>query len=154
MTTAAVTERVAGWLARSRKIFTWIYCSAILFPLAFSLVAAVFITVKGLSNGAGNTLNGFFASFYLVLMILLAAVPRSVLPALLFWLLFAKFRPDLDANKISRYIGLFLLVAVALFSHSKAFDTPFNYVWLWIAYLAVILPRLALPSLRGGLKQG
>ena len=154
MTPALITDRVAGWLARSRKIFTWIYCSAILFPLAFSLIAAVVITVKGISQGAGPALKGFIASFYLVLMILLAAVPRSVLPALLFWMIFAKLRPDLDANKISRYVGLFLLVGVALFSHSKAFDTPFNFVWLWIAYLTVILPRLALPSLRGGLNHG
>ncbi|MDQ3001916.1 MAG: hypothetical protein M3Y08_11735 [Fibrobacterota bacterium] len=154
MTAVARTDRVAEWLARSRKIFTWIYCSAILFPLAFSLVATVVITVKGISHGSGPAWNGFFASFYLVLMIMLAAVPRSVLPALLFWLLFAKLWPDLDNNKISRYVGLFLLVGVALFSHSKAFETSFNYVWLWIAYLAVILPRLALPSLRGGLKNG
>ncbi len=138
------------WLARSRRPITWIYCSAVLFPLAFALVAAVIMTARRHAD-SGTAFNGGFASFYLILMILLAAVPRSVLPAVLIWLVLIRFRPALDANPWNRYPGLVAILAAALYLHAKVYDRPFNFIWLGIAALAVILPRLALPSLRNGL---
>ncbi|MDB5106430.1 MAG: hypothetical protein JWP91_4119 [Fibrobacteres bacterium] len=144
---------IAGFLARTRKPVTWIYCSAILFPLAFAFVAAIIMTLRNQAHGGGNLANGLFASFYLVLMSLLAAMPRSVLPAMLVWLLISGIRPVYDENKATRYLGLLVLIGIAVFSHSKVYDRPFNYLWLSVAYLAVILPRLALPSLRDGLKR-
>jgi hypothetical protein len=143
----------SDWMARIRKPITWIYCSAILFPLAFAVVAALFLAVRHQSDASGAILNGMLASFYVILMSLLAAAPRSVMPALLIWLLIAGFRPALDENKATRYLGLFLLIGIALCSHSKVYAQPFNFIWLSIAYLALVLPRLALPSLRGGLKE-
>ena len=145
--TEGKTSAFADWLGRTRKPITWIYCSAVLFPLAFALVAALVMTVRGHTAAVG----GFFASFYLVLMVLLASVPRSVLPALLVWLSISRFRPRLDENKTVRYLGLAVLIAIALFSHSKVYDRPFNFIWMAIAVLAVALPRVALPSLRDGL---
>jgi hypothetical protein len=143
---------LSDWMARTRKPITWIYCSAVLFPLAFSLVATLVITARQHGTGSGAALPGFFTSFYLVLMILLAAVPRSVLPAVLLWLVLIRFKPAWDANLLTRYLGLVAILAVALFSHAKVYDRPFNFIWLGVAVLAVILPRLALPSLRPGLR--
>ncbi|GEM_PF-3850714 len=142
-----------GWMNAIRKPVTWIYCSAILFPLAFALVASVVIVLRNHAHAAGNLVNGYFAAFYLTLMAMLATVPRSILPALLVWLLIAGFRPVYDENKTTRYLGLGLLVGIALFAHSKVYDRPFNFLWLAIAYLAVVLPRLAIPSLRNGLRK-
>lgn len=143
---------ISGWFDKSRKPITWIYCSAILFPLAFALVAALVMTAR--NHGGGASMPGFFQSFYLILMVLLAAVPRSVLPAVLIWLVLIRFRPALDASPLTRYPGLLVILAAALFSHAKVYDRPFNFIWLSIAALAVMLPRLALPSLRNGLRSG
>lgn len=143
---------LSEWLAKSRKPITWIYCSAVLFPLAFSLVATIVITARHSGPATGSAWQGFFTSFYLVLMIMLAAVPRSVLPAVLLWLVLIRFKPDWDANPVTRYLGLLAILAAALFSHAKVYDRPFNFIWLGVAALAIILPRLALPSLRQGLR--
>ncbi|MDB5051552.1 MAG: hypothetical protein JWO30_4623 [Fibrobacteres bacterium] len=141
---------LSDWLARTRKPVTWIYCSAVLFPLAFALVATL-VTTARTTHASGSVFSGIVTSFYLILMVMLATVPRSVLPALLIWLLIARFRPGLDDNWITRYLGLVALLAIALYSHAKVYDRPFNFIWLSIATLAVVLPRLALPSLRDGL---
>lgn len=140
-------------LERIRKPVTWVYCSGILFPLAFAIVAAIVMTARNQAHGQGSLMNGFFAAFYLILMTLLASVPRSILPALMIWMLIAIYRPAYDANKISRYLGLAVLLAIALFAHSRIYGRPFNFLWFAIAYLAMALPRLALPSLRNGLKE-
>ncbi|MEO6098449.1 MAG: hypothetical protein ABIW76_23380 [Fibrobacteria bacterium] len=140
-------------LDRIRKPVTWIYCSGILFPLAFAIVAAIVMTAGNQIHGQGSIMDGFFAAFYLILMALLASVPRSILPALMIWMLITIYRPAYDANKTTRYLGLAVLLAIALFAHSKIYGRPFNFLWFSIAYLAVALPRLALPSLRTGLKE-
>jgi hypothetical protein len=143
---------LSDWLAKSRKPITWLYCSAVLFPLIFSLAATVIISARHSGPAAHSGWQGFFTSFYLVLMIMLAAVPRSVLPAVLLWLVIIRFKPVWDANPVTRYLGLIAILAAALFSHAKVYDRPFNFIWLGVAALAVILPRLALPSLRPGLR--
>ncbi|MEO7780036.1 MAG: hypothetical protein ABIY63_21100 [Fibrobacteria bacterium] len=143
---------ISEWMAKTRKPITWIYCSAVLFPLIFSVVATVILTVRHSGPASHSGWHGFFTSFYLVLMIMLAAVPRSVLPAVLLWLVIIRFKPVWDANPVSRYLGLIAILAAALFSHAKVYDRPFNFIWLGVAALAVILPRLALPSLRPGLR--
>ena len=140
-------------LERIRKPVTWVYCSGILFPLAFAIVAAIVTTARHHTHGQGSLVNGFFAAFYLILMALLASVPRSILPALMIWLLIALYRPAYDAGKITRYLGLAVLLAIALFAHSRIYGRPFNFLWFSIAYLALALPRVALPSLRNGLKE-
>jgi hypothetical protein len=140
-------------LERIRKPLIWIYCSGILFPLAFAIVAALVMTARHQARGDGFFLDGYFTTFYLILMALLASVPRSILPALMIWMLIAMYRPAFDANKIIRYLGLAILLVMALFFHSKIHARPFNFIWFSIAYLAVALPRLALPSLRNGLKE-
>lgn len=139
---------------RIRKPLTWVYCSAILFPLGFAVLAAFFMTFRNRANIEGSLVQGDFASFYLVLMAMLASVPRSILPALMIWILIARYRPLYDENKITRYVGLALLLAVALFAHSRIYDRPFNFLWLSVAFLAVSLPRMAFPSLRNGLSEG
>ena len=148
-----VFEGFQGALERIRKPVTWIYCSGILFPLAFAIVAAIVTTARHQTHGQESLVNGFFAAFYLILMALLASVPRSILPALMIWLLIALYRPAYDAGKITRYLGLAALLAIALFAHSRIYGRPFNFLWFSIAYLALALPRVALPSLRNGLKE-
>jgi hypothetical protein len=145
-------SRFSGGLARIRKHILWIYCSAILFPLAFAGIAAVFLTVRNRAHLDLGFAKGMFAAFYLILMSLLASVPRSVLPALILWMLIAHFRPGYDREKPARYLGLAALLAAALFVHAKIYAQSFNFLWMTIAYMAVALPRLALPSLRDGLK--
>jgi hypothetical protein len=145
---AGFIEKLNAGMARIRKPVTWIYCSGILFPLAFAVVAAIIMTLRNHHGQSGSLADGFFAAFYLILMGMLASVPRSILPALLIWLLVARFRPVYDENKVTRYVGLASLLAVALFAHSKIYDRPFNPIWFAIAFIAVALPRLALPSLR------
>ena len=150
----SIVANISGGFDRIRKPLTWIYCSAILFPLGFAALAAFFMTFRNRAHIEGSLVQGAFASFYLVLMAMLASVPRSILPTLMIWILIAKYRPLYDENKITRYLGLALLLAVALFAHSRIYDRPFNFLWLSIAFLAVSLPRMAFPSLRNGLKEG
>ncbi len=149
-----IVANISGGFDRIRKPLTWVYCSAILFPLGFAVLAAFFMTFRNRDHIDGSIVQGAFASFYLVLMAMLASVPRSILPALLIWILIARFRPLYDENKITRYLGLAVLLAAALFAHSRIYDRPFNFLWLTIAFMAVVLPRLAFPSLRRGLKDG
>jgi hypothetical protein len=152
--TNSIVTNISGGFDRIRKPLTWVYCSAILFPLGFAVIAAFFMTLRNRAHEAGSLVQGAFTSFYLVLMAMLASVPRSILPALMIWILIAKYRPLYDENKITRYLGLAVLLAAALFAHSRIYDRPFNFLWLSIAFLAVALPRLAFPSLRSGLKEG
>jgi ABC-type phosphate transport system permease subunit len=149
-----IVANISGGFDRIRKPLTWIYCSAILFPLGFAVVAAFFTTFRNRAHIDGSIVQGAFTSFYLVLMAMLASVPRSILPALMIWILIAKYRPLYDENKVIRYLGLAVLLAAALFAHSRIYDRPFNFLWLTIAFMAVVLPRLAFPSLRSGLKEG
>lgn len=148
-----IVANLSGGFDRIRRPLTWIYCSAILFPLGFAVLAAFFMTLRNRAEIEGSLVQGAFASFYLVLMAMLASVPRSILPVLLIWILIARSRPALDSGKISRYLGLAALLAVALFAHSKIYDRPFNHLWFSIAFLAVALPRMAFPSLRNGLTE-
>lgn len=149
-----IVTNISGGFDRIRKPLTWVYCSAILFPLGFAVVAAFFMTIRNRAHVDGSLVQGAFASFYLVLMAMLASVPRSILPALLIWILIANYRPLYDENKITRYLGLAALLIAALFAHARIYDRPFNFLWLSIAFMAVALPRLAFPSLRHGLKKG
>jgi hypothetical protein len=149
-----IVANIAGGFDRIRKPLTWVYCSAILFPLGFAMLAAFFMTFRNRTQINGSLVQGAFSSFYLVLMAMLASVPRSILPALMIWILIAKYRPLYDENKITRYLGLAVLLAAALFAHSRIYDRPFNFLWLSIAFLAVALPRMAFPSLRNGLTEG
>lgn len=144
-------ERVGGWLRRSRPSITWLYCSAILFPLVFAFVAAVVLTAR--NAGTDPIAHRFFTIFYLALMITLASVPRSILPILLLWLLLIRFRPSFDALKAVRYLGFLVMMMVAVYTHSKAYGREFNWQWLAIGWLSLSLPRLALPSLRSGLRE-
>jgi hypothetical protein len=141
------------WMGKIRKPVNWIYCSAVLFPLAFALVASVILTLRGHAQLSGHVWNGFFAYFYTILMVMLASALITVLPTLLIWLFIIRFKPSLDENKVTRYLGLLALLVIALFSHSQANERPFSLTWLAIVALSVILPRLALPSLRNGLHQ-
>lgn len=149
-----IVATISGGLDRIRKPFIWIYCSAILFPLGFAVLAAFFMTFRNRSHIDGSLVQGAFSSFYLILMAMLASVPRSILPALMIWILIARFRPGYDENKVTRYLGLGLLLAAALFAHSRIYDRPFNFLWFSIAFLAVSIPRMAFPSLRNGLTEG
>lgn len=144
-------ETLSEWLRAGRRNFTWIYCSSILFPLAFAFVAAAVLTAR--HGSAEPLVERFFAIFYLALMITLASVPRSILPILLLWLILIRFRPSFDANKAVRYLGFLLMMLVAVYTHSKAYGREFNWQWLAIGWLSLALPRLALPSLRGGLRE-
>lgn len=144
-------ERVGGRLQRTRPSITWVYCSAILFPFVFAFVAAVVLTAR--HAGTDPLVHRFFTIFYLALMITLASVPRSILPILLLWLVLIRFRPTFDANKVVRYLGFLLMMMVAVYTHSKAYGREFNWQWLAIGWLSLSLPRLALPSLRGGLRE-
>ncbi|HKP94861.1 MAG TPA: hypothetical protein VJ385_03790 [Fibrobacteria bacterium] len=150
---AGKTGTIADWLDRTRKPINWIYCSAVLFPLAFAIVASLITTARNHTQVSGSLLDGLFASFFVILMAVLSSVLLTVLPTLLIWLIVIQVKPDLDENKLTRYLGLVALLAIALFSHSRVNDRPFNPAWLGIATLAVVLPRLALPSLRDGLRK-
>lgn len=141
-------DKAAEWLNVTRPTLTWIYCSAILFPMAFALVAA---TVLVLRHRSGTGSMPFFGVFYLTLMVTLASVPRSILPILLIWLAIARFRPAWDARMPIRYAGLFLLMLAAVSLHAFAYGRAFNLPWLGIGWLSLALPRLAFPRLRGGL---
>lgn len=145
----AFGRSLSDWLRDTRRPVTWIYCSSILFPMAFALVAALFLTFRIHSDAP--LLHRFFAIFYLALMITLASVPRSILPILLIWLAFVRFRPSFDANRVTRYLGFLLLMIIAGYAQSKANDRGFNFQWLAIGWLSLSLPRLALPMLRDGL---
>ncbi len=142
-------QTLTDWLRDTRRPVTWIYCSAILFPMGFALVAAIILTFR--TPGGESLPHHFFALFYLSLMITLASVPRSVLPILLLWLLFVRFRPAFDSNRATRYLGLLLLMLVAVFAHAKVYGQGVNFLWLAIGWLSLSLPRLALPLLRDGL---
>lgn len=141
-------DKAADWQKASRPTVTWIYCSAILFPMAFALVAAMVLTVR---HRSGTESLPFFDVFFLTLMITLASVPRSILPILLVWLAIARFRPAWDARLPIRYAGLFLLMLAAVSLHAFAYGRAFNLPWLGIGWLSLALPRLAFPRLRGGL---
>jgi hypothetical protein len=141
-------EKTADWLKASRPTVTWIYCSAILFPMAFALVAALFLVFR---HRSGTGSMSFFGVFYLTLMITLASVPRSILPILLIWLAIARFRPAWDASLPVRFAGLFLLMLAAVSLHAVAYGREFNLPWLFIGWLSLVLPRLAFPMLREGL---
>lgn len=143
-------DRLGAWLKASRPTVTWIYCSAILFPMAFALAAALFLTFRH-AGGAGPGVQRFLALFYLALMVTLASVPRSILPILLAWLVIARFRPAWDARRPIRFAGLFALMALAVAAHSLAYGREFNVPWLFIGWLSLSLPRLAFPFLREGL---
>jgi hypothetical protein len=140
-------DKTADWLKASRPTLTWIYCSAILFPMAFAVVAALFLV----RHRSGTESIPFFGVFYLTLMVTLASVPRSILPILLIWLAIARFRPAWDARRLVRYAGLFLLMLAAVSLHAFAYGREFNLPWLGIGWLSLALPRLAFPMLRGGL---
>ena len=142
-------QTLTDWLRETRRPVTWIYCSSILFPMVFALLAAIILTFR--ASGTESLIHRFFAIFYLSLMITLASVPQSTLPILLLWLLFARFRPAFDANQVTRYLGLLLLMLVAVFAHAKIYGQSFNFLWLAIGWLSLALPRLALPLLREGL---
>jgi hypothetical protein len=149
----AAVSTFSEWMRRIRKPINWIYCSAVLFPLAFALVASVILALRGHANTSGHLWNGLFAYFYAILMVMLASAVLTVLPTLLIWLFIIRFRPSLDENKAARYLGLLALLSIALFSHSQVNARPFSLTWLAILALAVMLPRLALPSLRDGLNR-
>jgi hypothetical protein len=139
--------RLGDWLKSSRPTVTWIYSSAILFPMAFALVAALFLTFRHGGTGA----KGFFPLFYLALMVTLASVPRSILPILVIWLAITRFKPAWDDRRAIRYGGLFLLMALAVSAQTLAYGHGFNVPWLFIGWLSLSLPRLAFPILREGL---
>ena len=143
----AFFTRLGEWMKSSRPTVTWIYCSAILFPMAFALAAAAILRYRQAEAGT----LGFFALFYLALMVTLAAVPRSILPILLIWLTVARFKPAWDDNRMVRYAGLFLLMAVTVSVHAWVYGHGFNVPWLISGWLSVALPRLAFPMLREGL---
>ena len=142
-------DAISNWLRATRRTFTWIYCSAILFPMAFAFVAAVILALR--QHGGDAVFHRFFAIFYLALMLTLASVPRSILPILFLWLVVARFRPEFDRNRAKRYLGLLFLMLVAVFAHSKIYGDSFNFLWLGIGWLSLALPRAALPMLRGSL---
>jgi hypothetical protein len=119
--------------------------------LVFALVAAVALTAR--NGGTGPLVERFFSIFYLALMITLASIPRSILPILLLWLVLIRFRPSFDANKTVRYLGFLLLMLATVYAQSKAYGRDFNWQWLAIGWLSLSLPRLALPSLRRGLRE-
>ncbi|MBW8889598.1 MAG: hypothetical protein JF616_17720 [Fibrobacteres bacterium] len=141
--------RLGGWLKSSRPTVTWIYCSAILFPMAFALVAALILRYRHPESAQGSL--GFFAVFYLSLMVTLASVPRSIIPILLIWLAVARFKPDWDERRWIRYVGLFLLMFLAVSAHALAYRNGFNVPWLISGWLSIALPRIAFPMLREGL---
>lgn len=144
-------DAFSEWLRAGRRNFTWIYCSSLLFPLAFALVAAAVLAARGAPGGP--VVERFFAIFYLALMVTLASIPRSVLPILLVWLVLIRFRPGIDANRTARYLGLLAMMLAAVYVQSKLMGRGFNWQWLAIGWLCLALPRLALPSLRGGLRE-
>jgi hypothetical protein len=139
---------LGGWLTANRPTLTWIYCSAILFPMVFALVAALFLTIR---DRSGTESLSFFAVFSLTLLITLASVPRSILPILLIWLAVARFKPAWDARRPIRYAGLFLLMLAAIAIHSLIYSRGFNLPWLFMGWLSLALPRLAFRMLREGL---
>lgn len=141
--------RLGGWLKSSRPTVTWIYCSAILFPMAFAFVAALILRYRQAEAGGGSL--SFFALFYLSLLTTLASVPRSIIPILLVWLAVARFKPAWDDNRWIRYGGLFLLMFLVVSAHALAYGKGFNVPWLFSGWLAVALPRMAFPMLREGL---
>jgi len=141
--------RLGGWLKSSRPTVTWIYCSAILFPMAFALVAALILRYRQVE--AGTVSLNFFTLFYLSLMVTLASVPRSIIPILLVWLAVARFKPAWDDHRLIRYGGLFLLMLLAVSVHAWAYGNGFNVPWLFSGWLSVALPRMAFPMLREGL---
>jgi hypothetical protein len=140
---------MGGWLQSSRPTVTWIYCSAILFPMAFALVAAAVLRYR--QAEAAQASMSFFALFYLALMVTLASVPRSIIPILVIWLAVARFRPEWDERRWIRYGGLFLLMFLAVSAHALAYGRGFNVPWLFSGWLSVALPRMAFPMLREGL---
>lgn len=142
--------RLGAWLKASRPTVTWIYCSAILFPMAFALVAALVLAFRH-AGGEGPGAQRFFALFYFALMVTLASVPRSIAPILLIWLAVARFKPAWDARPAIRYGGLFLLMLLAVSAQAWAYGRGFNFIWLGIGWLSLALPRLAFPRLREGL---
>jgi hypothetical protein len=142
--------KLGGWLQSSRPTVTWIYSSAILFPMVFALVAALFLTFRN-GDATAPVPQRFFAVFYLALMVTLASVPRSILPILLIWLAVARFKPAWDGRRAVRYGGLFLLMLLAVSFHALAYGHGFNLPWLFIGWLSLALPRLAFPMLRDGL---
>ena len=144
----SLVERLGAWLKSARPTLTWIYCSAILLPMAFALVAALIISFRARS---GTESLPFFAVFYLALMITLAAVPRSILPIIAIWLIIARLKPAWDARLWVRYLGLMALMLVAVSMHVLVDTREFNLPWLFIGWLSLALPRIAFPMLRGGL---
>jgi hypothetical protein len=155
-------DKLGGWLKTSRPTFTWVYCSAILFPMAFALVAALFIAFRhrsgtgvgtgaGPGTGSGSWAQAFFPVFYLALIVTLASIPRSIMPILLIWLAVAHFKPTWDTRRPIRYAGLFLLMLAAVSIHSLVYGREFNLPWLGIGWLSLALPRMAFPALREGL---
>lgn len=145
----AFFTRLGGWLKSSRPTVTWIYCSAILFPMAFALVAALILRYRHPGSAEGSL--SFFTLFYLALMVTLASVPRSIIPILLIWLAVARFKPAWDQHRGIRYVGLFLLMLLAVSAHALAYGNGFNVPWLFSGWLSVALPRMAFPILREGL---
>jgi len=143
-------ERLGGWMKSSRPTVTWIYCSAILFPMAFALVAALILRYREAGQAPTSSL-GFFTLFYLSLMVTLASVPRSIIPILLIWLAVARFKPAWDERRWIRYGGLFLLMFLAVSAHALAYRNGFNVPWLFSGWLSIALPRMAFPMLREGL---
>lgn len=141
-------DKLGAWLRASRPAITWIYASAILFPMAFALVAALVLIFRHQDGAVGR---GFFAVFYLALMVTLASVPRSILPILMIWLAIARFKPAWDAHRLARYGGLFVMMFLAVLAHTFAYGRDFNVPWLFIGWLCLALPRLAFPMLREGL---
>jgi hypothetical protein len=145
----SIFESLGGWFKSSRPIWTWIYSSAILFPLLFAFVAALVLVSR--RTGESDLLHRFFAFFYLILMVMLASVPRSILPALVVWLALARIRPAWDERRLIRYAGLFFLMALAVSAHALIYGKGLNLPWMLVGWLSLALPREAFPGLRGGL---
>jgi hypothetical protein len=143
-----LNKGLGGWLTANRPILTWIYCSAILFPMLFAMVATLFLTLR---HRSGTASLSFFDVFYLTLIVTLASVPRSILPILLIWLAVARFKPAWDARRPIRYGGLLLLMLAAVTIHSLIYGRDFNLPWLFMGWLSLALPRLAFRMLREGL---
>lgn len=143
-------DTLGGRLRAVRPTVTWIYCSAILFPMAFALVAAAVLTFRH-PSASESVVRHFFALFYLSLMVILASVPRSIVPILVIWLALARFRPAWDANRAIRYLGLLALMGLAVFVNAAALHRGFSVLWVLIGWLCLALPRMAFPFLREGL---
>ena len=143
-------DKLGGRLRAIRPTVTWIYCSAILFPMAFALVAAAVLTVRH-PGASESAVRHFFALFYLSLMVLLASVPRSIAPILVIWLALARLRPAWDERPAVRYPGLLVLMGLAVLINTAAQGRGFSLPWALIGWLSLSLPRLAFPSLRPGL---